>query len=228
LDAIILAGGIGSRLRADISLPKPLVPVRGKQSLLSFQVNWAKRQGFSNIIVAANIELFKEYRDLIPRDCYYSWEKERLGTGGALKQAMRQVSSPFYVFNVDDVLLEKERPSKSWIRTLRQGLSNSWIYGVIVTGHPPLPFSIIQKRGDQILNFTRNPTLKEVEISIGHYLFTRNIEPYLPDKGDFENYALPKMAREGHLKAVRFPGEWITVNDVKQYKILLEKLEELR
>lgn len=109
MEAIILAGGFGTRLRNAVpDLPKPLAPINGVPFLeilldylvtLNFKVVTICTGYMSNVIIE---RLGYEYKDLIIR---YSVETKPLGTGGALKVALQQVNSEFaYVANGDTYL----------------------------------------------------------------------------------------------------------------------------
>jgi D-glycero-alpha-D-manno-heptose 1-phosphate guanylyltransferase len=105
-EAIVLAGGLGTRLKPVVGdLPKSLAPVGGKP-FLSYLLNHAKKQGIKKFVFALGhksdqIEHFvKEY---LPAGSYtFSIEEEPLGTGGGIYKACSQVSTPdAIVLNAD-------------------------------------------------------------------------------------------------------------------------------
>ena len=105
-EAIILAGGLGSRLKPVIAdLPKSLAPVAGKP-FLGYLLDYSKKQGIKKFIFAlgyksAPIEQFvKAY---LPAGSYvFSVEEEPLGTGGAIFKACNLVATPdTMVLNAD-------------------------------------------------------------------------------------------------------------------------------
>lgn len=99
LDAIILAGGKGTRLRSVVSdIPKPLAPINGKPFLdiLLSQLDGSGcankvvlAVGYKSEIVIDRYKDCKEYKFKI----LFSLEKELLGTGGAIKKAMQLTKS---------------------------------------------------------------------------------------------------------------------------------------
>ena len=106
MEAIILAGGLGRRLRPSVStVPKPLAPIRSRP-FLEYLFDYLLTEGIRSITVAvgygadAIVNHFKsQYRGLTIQ---YSTETEPLGTGGALKQALRMVTSDrVFVINGD-------------------------------------------------------------------------------------------------------------------------------
>src|SRR3954470_17236705 len=86
---IILAGGMGTRLKARLGdLPKPMIPIGGK-SLLEHQVELAQRDGFKNVIVFACYRPEVIQRELGDGSRWgisisYVIEREPLGTAGAV------------------------------------------------------------------------------------------------------------------------------------------------
>jgi NDP-sugar pyrophosphorylase family protein len=106
---VILAGGLGTRLRPITEkIPKPLVPVAG-QPFLHWQLLDLKKQGYTDVLllVAYLGEQIEKYfgdgRDMGLR-IRYSFEPEPLGTGGALKHAVRSLAEEFILLNGDSFL----------------------------------------------------------------------------------------------------------------------------
>lgn len=105
-EAIILAGGLGTRLKSVVGdLPKTLAPVSGKP-FLGYLLDYAKKQGIEKFIFALGyksdlIEAFvKKY---LPGNSYmFSLEQEPLGTGGAVYKACKEISgTDAMVLNAD-------------------------------------------------------------------------------------------------------------------------------
>ncbi len=93
LECIILAGGLGTRLRSEVSdLPKCMAPVGGKP-FLQYLIDYLVAQGVTHFIFSVgymhqSIESFihNQYPHL---HCHFSLEQEPLGTGGAIKLAIQ-------------------------------------------------------------------------------------------------------------------------------------------
>jgi D-glycero-alpha-D-manno-heptose 1-phosphate guanylyltransferase len=90
--AVILAGGLGTRLRETVpDLPKPLAPIAGKP-FLHWLLQRLEQQGVSRVILATGYRA-NQIRDVLGErfgaiELCYSEEHEPLGTGGALRQAL--------------------------------------------------------------------------------------------------------------------------------------------
>ena len=98
-EAIILAGGQGSRLKGVIkSLPKVMAPVL-ERPFLEYQLSYLNSWGLQKVVLAVGYkrEIIQQYF----KDEYgslkieYSVETEPLGTGGAFKQALKKINSPY-------------------------------------------------------------------------------------------------------------------------------------
>ncbi len=106
LQAIILAGGLGTRLRSVVpDLPKPMAPVAGRP-FLAHVLDALAGAGFTSAVLAVGyrhevIQAYfgDDYRGLALR---YSVETSPLGTGGALRFALEQgEADPVFVVNGD-------------------------------------------------------------------------------------------------------------------------------
>ena len=109
MEAIVLAGGLGTRLRSVVKdLPKPMAPVHGRP-FLALVLDQLVEAGFATAILAAG------YRHEVIRDCFgdryrglvlrYSVESEPLGTGGAMRLAcIHTHARDVFVLNGDTYL----------------------------------------------------------------------------------------------------------------------------
>jgi D-glycero-alpha-D-manno-heptose 1-phosphate guanylyltransferase len=103
---LILAGGLGTRLREKVSdLPKAMAPVCGKP-FLEWQLMQLKAQGFTDIILcvgymADKITDYFGKGEKIGLNIEYSVEDKLLGTAGAVKNASRFIDDTFLLLNGD-------------------------------------------------------------------------------------------------------------------------------
>lgn len=95
--AAILAGGLGTRLRSAYAAgPKSMAPVGGKP-FLDYLLRWLSSEGVEEVILCvgykrSHIQRYVGAGRKWGLRVKYSIEKELLGTGGALRQAIRLVS----------------------------------------------------------------------------------------------------------------------------------------
>ena len=107
LDAVLLVGGKGTRLRTVVDdRPKPLAEVTGRP-FLEWLLLWLRNQGLLHVILCTGhmAEVIEDYFENGARwsmDIRYSRDPTPLGTGGAVRNALDQVTSdPFLVMNGD-------------------------------------------------------------------------------------------------------------------------------
>lgn len=109
MEAILLAGGLGTRLRSVVpDLPKPMAPVAGRP-FLDLILDELDRAGFTAAILAVGYRheairahYGERYKHLALR---YSVEPEPLGTGGAIRLAWpADAAAPLFVLNGDTFL----------------------------------------------------------------------------------------------------------------------------
>lgn len=105
MQAIILCGGLGTRLKSVIKyIPKPMAPINDKP-FLEFIFEYLKKQSVKEIILAVSYkyEVIQEYfkDEFLGIKIKYSIEKEPLGTGGAIKEALKFIKNESYVLNGD-------------------------------------------------------------------------------------------------------------------------------
>ena len=113
MQAILLAGGLGTRLRSVVSdRPKPMALI-GEKPFMEYVVHELSRHGITDIIFAVGYKgsMVEEYfgdgsgfaaPDGTPITVHYAYEEELLGTAGAIKNAGRFVTEDsFFVLNAD-------------------------------------------------------------------------------------------------------------------------------
>jgi D-glycero-alpha-D-manno-heptose 1-phosphate guanylyltransferase len=109
MQALILAGGKGTRLKAAVpDLPKPMAPI-GARPFLAFLLDALERAGFRAVVLSVGYK----YRAIMNYfgnrhggiDIDYAIESSPLGTGGGVVNALgRIVEDPFFVINGDTFL----------------------------------------------------------------------------------------------------------------------------
>lgn len=111
MQAVILAGGLGTRLRPLTDrIPKPMIRVHGKP-FLEYQIELLRRHGIGGIVLCVGHlgHMVKEYfgdGSGLGVSIRYSEEGERLmGTAGALKRAEPLLDDEFFLIYGDSYLL---------------------------------------------------------------------------------------------------------------------------
>lgn len=108
-EAIILAGGLGTRLRSLVAdTPKPMAPILNRP-FLTYLLDYLNEKNVTRVILSVGylsekiIDYFgSNYKEM---EIIYSIESEPLGTGGAIKLALNHLKNQnFYVINGDTFL----------------------------------------------------------------------------------------------------------------------------
>lgn len=141
-EAIILAGGLGTRLKNHVpNIPKPMAPVNGRP-FLDILIKNLSNQGITKVILSVGYmaEFIQEYfgNKKYNIDIVYSVEKNPLGTGGAIFSSLKKCHDEYvFVINGDtfldvnfSLLDEYWKKHRKPIIVTRKVLSNSR-YGTI-------------------------------------------------------------------------------------------------
>ncbi len=226
MKAVILAGGHGKRLRPlTDDRPKPMVEVGGKP-IIEWQIKWLKSHGVRSFVVLVNYmreRLMDHLGDgqKFGIDVDFSIEDGPLGTGGALKNAEHFLSSEDKFIMVNGDLVTNIN-----VKNLKLGKDDVAALSLV-----PLksPYGIIQTRGEKITRFDEKPILHDYWINAGIYLMSKEIFEYLPEKGDMEKTAFPKLAEGNRLGGIKFSDSyWRSVDNIKDLEEVGKDLEENR
>lgn len=121
MEAIVLAGGLGTRIREVVrDLPKPMAPVAGRPFLEILLTSLA-RKGFSRVVLSLGYlaEKVTEYfgDQFAGMELLYEIEETPLGTGGAIRQALRRcIADHVFIFNGDTYLdVEASEVEAQWL-----------------------------------------------------------------------------------------------------------------
>ena len=203
MKALILAGGMGKRLRPlTDDKPKPMIPISNKP-ILEWQINWLKSHNIRDIVLCTgymgdNISEYFGNGEKFDANIEYSKEEEPLGTGGALMQSRSLLASHsnFLVMN-GDVMTDIDPHS------LIQNLTDKLI-GTIAVVALRSPFGEIEiQENGLISSFTEKPILDDHWINAGIYCFSNNVFGYLSDVGSLESDVFPILATENKLSAIK-------------------------
>ena len=209
MKAIILAGGRGKRLRPITDkIPKPLIPINGKP-LIERTIKYLKKYGITEIIISSGyksdlIEKFLKNKKNFGCEIIFSNEKTPLGTGGAIKKALKHVyEESFLVLNGDIVT------NIDLKKILRKP-------NTIAANELKTKFGTMEIKKNKILKFNEKKDVSDVWMNPGIYHLSKNIEKIIPKKGSLEGIVFPKMAQKKTLKTVKFKNAlWYSIDSHK-------------
>jgi D-glycero-D-manno-heptose 1,7-bisphosphate phosphatase len=222
LQAMILCGGLGSRLGAlTKDTPKPLLKV-GERPFLDVLLFELGRHGVRQVTLLAahfsdQIVAYAQANPVAERfgmDLKVSIEPDRAGTGGALWHARDQVQGDLLLLNGDSwfdfnihALSAKaaQAPEAAAVLTLRR-LEDASRYGVVTLD------------GDTVTRFAARPDGPGPGlVNAGVYLVRRAALDALKPQGSLEGEILPALAGEGRLKAIVREGYFLDIGLPETY-----------
>ncbi|MDR3610255.1 MAG: sugar phosphate nucleotidyltransferase [Ignavibacteriaceae bacterium] len=180
MKAVILAGGLGTRLKPFTEIiPKPLLPI-GEKAVLEVQIEALSRNGFDEIYLATNyksdyIQNFIGNGDRYGINIIISKEKKPLGTVGPLTLLKDKLQEPFLVMN-GDILTLLNFSSLYEFAISTQSLLTVSIKEFIT----PFQFGNIFFDGDYVTKIDEKPKIK-TNILAGIYIFKPEIFELIPD-----------------------------------------------
>ncbi len=233
MEAIILVGGLGTRLRPlTKTIPKPLLPLGNIPMVERMILDLPER--IDTVILAVNygIEQMLEYfkQTNVGRKVIIVPENEPLGTGGAMKNCEKYITGTTAVFNGDVVTsLDLEEMIEYHNSKKAKGTLALWEVD------NPNRFGVVKLVNGEILEFQEKPPKGEELsnlINAGTYLLEPEIINMIPEnkKVSVERDIYPKIVGNG-LFGMPFEGHFIDAGTPESYleanfKLLKAKNDE--
>ncbi len=216
--AVILAGGLGSRLKPFTqAIPKPLLPI-GEKSMLEIQIENLAKYGFKEIFIATNykaeyIEAFIGDGKKYGVDVTFSNEDIPLGTCGPLSLLRDKLTEPFLLMNGD--ILSTIDFGKLYEFGSEKGADFTVVTKEIRT---PFNFGSVQVENDFIVDVQEKPDLV-IEIVAGIYYMKPAIFKYIPDNTYFGIDTLIKEMISQNAKIGRYLMKeyWLDIGRLDDY-----------
>jgi NDP-sugar pyrophosphorylase family protein len=218
--AIILAGGKGTRLRPYTTLiPKPLVPLGGKYSILEIVIMQLVRSGFTHITLAVNhlSHLIMAYfgdgsRLGVKLD--YSLEEGELSTIGPLT-LIDDLPENFLVMN-GDILCDLDY--RAFVEThIRKG---SPISVSAYRRQVKIDFGVLKYDAQGRLTAFQEKPSYDLDVSMGIYCINRTVIDTLQrgQQYGFDNLMIDGLARGQEINIEPFSGYWLDIGRPDDYQ----------
>jgi NDP-sugar pyrophosphorylase family protein len=227
MKAVIMAGGLGRRLKPFTHIiPKPLLPV-GEKSILEVTVQKLREQGFEEIILAVHYksDLFESYfgdGSKFGLKISYSKEKEGLGTAGPLRLSKKKLTDPFLVMNGDILTNMDFNKLKNFHNENDGDLT-------LVTKKIQLPlhYGVVEKKVNRVVKITEKPVV-ESEISAGIYFLDPGVVDAIPQDESFDMTDLMRalIASNRHVLAYPLQEYWLDIGQISDYEQAQEDFEK--
>ena len=192
MKALILAGGRGKRLRPlTDKIQKSLIPIN-KKPLIQYTINYLKKFGINEIIICAGyksnqIQDFLKKKKNFGCKIEYSIEKSPLGTAGAIRNAIKNLSGESFLVINGDVITNID---------LKKILKKP---NTIAASELKTKFGTMEIRNNKILKFNEKTDVENVWMNPGLYHLSTDILKILPHKGSLEAEIFPKLAKKKSL-----------------------------
>lgn len=180
MKAVILSGGLGSRLKPFTEvIPKPLLPI-GEKAILEVQIERLRSHGFDTVILATNykseyIESFFGDGSRYGVELKISKEDKPLGTAGPISLIKSDLTEPFLVMNGDILTLLNFKTLYDFAIAKSAPLTIGIKKEIL-----PFAFGNIFFEGDYVTDIQEKPNF-ELFILAGIYIMTPEIFNYIPE-----------------------------------------------
>ena len=225
MEAVILAGGLGTRLRSVVSeIPKCMAPVAGKP-FLQYQLEWLSRFGCTHVVLSVGylkdlIFRFMESRPW-PFEVSYAVEEEPLGTGGGIRLALQKCRGrKVYVLN-GDTFFNVDLPALPFAAPVTLALKPMRDFD---------RYGAVDFDGDLVTGFREKEACAEGLINGGVYAIDRtSLDMALyPRKFSFERDVLVPLADYGLVAGQVQEGYFIDIGIPEDYARAQRELPEIQ
>ncbi|TPQ22189.1 nucleotidyltransferase family protein [Streptomyces sporangiiformans] len=228
VQAVVLAGGQGSRLRPYTDdRPKPMVEIPGTGTpIIGHQLAWLAGEGVTDVVVSCGhlAEVLQRWLESteFPIRVTTVVETEPLGRGGGLKFAAKHLphpDRPWYATN-GDIWTRFSLRDMTDFHTERDAVAT------LALARPRIPWGAVETDDfGHITDFIEAPPTS-YQVNAGVYVFSPEFTELLPERGDHERTTFPRLARERRLAGYPLPqgAYWRAIDTAKD---LTEAAKEL-
>ena len=222
IQAIILAGGSGTRLRPlTCDLPKPLAPICGSPCIY-YILNLLKNHGIEESCITLNYKgksIRKAVEQIKDMKIHCIDETEPLGTAGSAANCKSFIDKDFFVI-CGDCICDFDLTAAAEYHRAHGGLAT-----VILTRvKSPLEYGVVvTDENGCITRFIEKPSWSRAysdTVNTGIYIFSKEIFDYIPDniEYDFAKDVFPKLLKKGlSIQGYVAEGYWCDIGNIAAY-----------
>jgi mannose-1-phosphate guanylyltransferase len=223
MQALILAGGEGTRLRPLTStVPKPVVPLANRP-FISLMIDWLRGHGVDDVVMscgflAEGVRQVLGDGDALGVRLRYVEEPTPLGTGGALRYAGELLDERFFMLN-GDVLTDMDLTAQLSQHERTGARATIALYPV----EDPSMYGLVRcNPDDSVTEFVEKPSSEEIDtdlINAGAYILERSILDEMAPPGtniSIERDVFPKLVGRG-LYGFVGEGYWLDIGTPDRY-----------
>ena len=239
MKAVLLAGGLGTRMREETEYrPKPMVEIGGQPILWHIMRNLA-HHGVTDFIIASGYKsevidrYFSDHAHWTqvdrPREhattfagsgeeahwrVTVAFTGDLTGTGGRVARVGDLLGDEAFFVTYGDGLADVD------ITALRAFHASSNSLATLTAVQPTSRFGLMEIESDgRVTQFREKPKMKDW-VSVGFFVFERAVLDYLSEDCGLEEEGLTRLAADGQLTAYRHEGFWQPMDTFREYSIL--------
>jgi NDP-sugar pyrophosphorylase family protein len=227
MKAVILAGGLGTRLRpVTYEIPKPLIPIQGK-TLTEHNIDLLKAAGVNEIYLAIGYmadKIQKHFGDgrAFGLTIHHIIEKEQLGTGGWM-HLIPKMDDDFFVVNGDN-LLDMDLNELMKFHRMHHAVATIALTKV----EDVTAFGIAKIEQGKIIGFVEKPKKEDAPSNYansGFYVFNPKIFDYMPKAEKFmlEMDVFPQLASKGLLYGLKTDCQWFDTGTFERWEKVIKE-----
>jgi glucose-1-phosphate cytidylyltransferase len=244
MKVVLLAGGLGTRLREETEYrPKPMVEIGGKPILWHIMKNFAS-QGLSEFIVCTGYrgEVIKDYfLNYRARNCDFTvtvgrdeqieyhnisssdnWKVTVVDTGpdtmtgGRVKRIQSYLANEQFIVTYGDGLADVD------VRSLLKFHASHGRPATVTTVRPLSRFGVMDLAPDGTVTQFREKPLTDDYVNAGYFVFEPQVLDLLDEDCVLEQAPLQSLAQQRQLAAFRHDGFWQPMDTYREFVLLNE------
>jgi mannose-1-phosphate guanylyltransferase len=226
--AVILAGGLGTRLRPlTNNTPKPMLPI-GEKPILEHLINWTKKNGVKSIVLCVSylretIEDYFEDGEKFGVKIEYAISKKQLATAGQLKTAEKFIDDDFvcmygdslFNFNLKN-MIKQHAIKKALITMSLNEYKTNFPYGVIETS-----------KNGKVKSWNEKPEIK-ANINMGCYIMNSKVFDLIPKNKPYgmDEVIKKAMKRKNRVNGFIIKKGFSDIGNKESYKKACEEYDK--
>ena len=223
--AVILAGGLGTRLRPlTYSKPKPMLPI-GQKPILEHLISWTKKAGIKSIVLCVSylkesIEDYFEDGNKFGVNIEYAIAKKPLATAGQLKTAEKFIDEDFVCIYGDSIfnfnlknMIKQHRIKKAFVTMSLNEYKTNLSYGVIETS-----------KSGRVINWNEKPEIK-ANVNMGCYVMNPKVFNLIPKNKPYgmDDVIIKAMKKKEKVNSFITKKGFTDIGNKESYKIACDE-----
>ena len=220
MKAVILAGGLGTRLQPYTTfLPKPMLPLGGKP-ILEHLIEWSKKNGVKSIVLCVSylrksIEDYFEDGKRLGVQIEYAISDKPLATAGQLKTAENFIDDTFVCMYGDSIY---NFSLKNMIK--QHQLKKAFVTMSLYEYKMKLPYGVIETtKNSKVVAWNEKPEIT-ANINMGCYVMEPDIMKFIPKNKPFgmDDVIKTVMSKKKLVNSFISKNEFIDIGNKEAYK----------